>query len=92
MVRNSSLNREIGTRRPAQAIAVRPHPSRQRTVNGILLTVVLVMLTGISVVATSRPAEAATLPPGFQESVVISGLTQPTAVRFSPDGRVFVAE
>jgi uncharacterized repeat protein (TIGR01451 family) len=35
---------------------------------------------------------APTLPPGFQESVAITGLVQPTVVRFSPDGRVFVAE
>lgn len=35
---------------------------------------------------------AATLPPGFQENVAFTGLTQPTAVRFSSDGRVFVAE
>jgi glucose/arabinose dehydrogenase len=40
----------------------------------------------------STPTLASTLPPGFQESVVFSGLTQPTAVRFAPDGRVFVAE
>ena len=33
-----------------------------------------------------------TLPPGFQESVVFSGLTNPTAVKFASDGRVFVAE
>ena len=33
-----------------------------------------------------------TLPPGFQESVAITGLVQPMVVRFSPDGRVFVAE
>jgi hypothetical protein len=32
------------------------------------------------------------LPPNFQETVVISGLTQPTAVKFARDGRVFVAE
>ncbi len=38
------------------------------------------------------PAGAATLPPGFQETTVFSGLTAPTAVRFAPDGRVFVAE
>lgn len=37
-------------------------------------------------------AQAAALPSGFQESVVFSGLTNPTVVRFSPDGRVFVAE
>ena len=34
----------------------------------------------------------ATLPAGFQETVVFSGLHYPTAVQFSPDGRVFVAE
>jgi glucose/arabinose dehydrogenase len=37
-------------------------------------------------------SQAATLPAGFAEETVVSGLTQPTAVRFSPDGRVFVAE
>ena len=35
---------------------------------------------------------AATLPAGFQESTVFSGLTEPTAVEFASDGRVFVAE
>ncbi len=37
-------------------------------------------------------SHGATLPAGFQESVTISGLTQPMAVRFASDGRVFVAE
>ena len=32
------------------------------------------------------------LPAGFREVTVFSGLTNPIAVRFSPDGRVFVAE
>jgi glucose/arabinose dehydrogenase len=32
------------------------------------------------------------LPSGFHDTVVFSGLTNPTAVRFSSDGRVFVAE
>ena len=31
-------------------------------------------------------------PPGFTETTVFSGLSAPTAIRFSPDGRVFVAE
>ena len=35
---------------------------------------------------------AATLPSGFQDQVVISGLNQPTTIAFSPDGRIFVAE
>ena len=38
------------------------------------------------------PAAAATLPARFQDTVAISGLSAPTVVRFSPDGRVFVAE
>jgi uncharacterized repeat protein (TIGR01451 family) len=37
-------------------------------------------------------AVAATLPNGFQETIVFQGLKRPTAVRFSPDGRIFVAE
>src|SRR5256885_6573188 len=35
---------------------------------------------------------ALALPTGFADTTVFSGLTAPTAVRFSPDGRVFVAE
>jgi glucose/arabinose dehydrogenase len=41
--------------------------------------------------AVAGPA-VTTLPSKFQDTVVFSGLTNPTAVRFSPDGRVFVAE
>ena len=43
---------------------------------------------------TGAPAatEAAALLSGFQDEIVFSGLTQPTAVRFASDGRVFVAE
>jgi glucose/arabinose dehydrogenase/PKD repeat protein len=42
--------------------------------------------------AWSPPAGALTLQPGFTESVVFSGLTEPTDVAFAPDGRVFVSE
>ena len=37
-------------------------------------------------------ADAQTLPAGFQDLTIFSGLTNPTAVAFSSDGRVFVAE
>ncbi len=40
----------------------------------------------------SNPVRAASLPPGFQETVVWSGLKNPSAVRVAPDGRIFVAE
>jgi glucose/arabinose dehydrogenase len=49
-------------------------------------------LLALPVLAAPGPSAAATLPPGFSETVVFSGLTNPAAVRFSPDGRVFVAE
>jgi glucose/arabinose dehydrogenase/plastocyanin len=42
--------------------------------------------------ATRAAAGAELLPAGFQESVVIDGLTEPMAVSFASDGRVFVAE
>jgi glucose/arabinose dehydrogenase len=42
--------------------------------------------------AAAGSAHAATLPSNFRERIVFSGLTNPTAVRFAADGRVFVAE
>src|SRR3712207_5816122 len=52
----------------------------------ILAAAVLVLLAPVSANAVS------TLPSGFQETVVFSGLTNPTALQFSQDGRIFVAE
>ena len=49
-----------------------------------------VALTAVFIAPTA--ASAATYPPGFSEQVVFSGLSNPTAVRFASDGRVFVAE
>src|SRR5207244_11889970 len=43
--------------------------------------------------STPRPLlTAPTFPPGFTDTPVITGLTEPTAVRFAADGRVFVTE
>jgi glucose/arabinose dehydrogenase len=58
---------------------------RQRFLVPIVAATVLASLV-------SAPAALGALPPGFQESIVFSGLDHPTAVRFSSDGRVFVAE
>src|SRR5688572_506830 len=52
----------------------------------ILAAAILVLLALASANAVS------TLPSGFQEEQVFSGLTNPTNVEFSQDGRVFVAE
>jgi len=37
-------------------------------------------------------AQAGSLPAGFQETTVFTGLTEPTTIRFASDGRIFVAE
>jgi glucose/arabinose dehydrogenase/PKD repeat protein len=52
----------------------------------------MLMAGAVVAVTTSGSAQAATLPAGFQEETVFSGLTNPTVVRFASDGRVFVAE
>lgn len=39
-----------------------------------------------------RTVPAITLPDAFQSTVFASGLQQPTAMEFAPDGRIFVAE
>ena len=67
------------------------------------LTLLVALLAAVASVA--RPAHAAdpfaapmasaalagTLPAGFNETTVWSGLGNPTVIRFAPDGRVFVA-
>jgi glucose/arabinose dehydrogenase len=53
----------------------------------------LVLLVALSLVSAAQaPMRAATLPSGFTESLVASGLASPTAMQFAPDGRLFVAE
>ncbi|HEU4944490.1 MAG TPA: PQQ-dependent sugar dehydrogenase [Solirubrobacterales bacterium] len=47
---------------------------------------------GVSLVLTATGVAEPALPPGFQDTVAFEDLEQPTAFRFAPDGRVFVAE
>lgn len=56
-------------------------PPRRRTVG--LVAALAVALLGLS---------GCDLPEGFHDYVVFDGLQRPTAVEFSPDGRVFVTE
>jgi glucose/arabinose dehydrogenase/PKD repeat protein len=52
------------------------------------------MLLGVALAAQggSNLAGASTLPTGFRDSVVLSGLTNPTVLQFAPDGRIFVGQ
>ena len=59
-----------------------PTGRRERRIIGLILG----CLTAVAASATDFQQ------PGFSESVVFTGLTNPTAMRFLPDGRVLVAE
>jgi glucose/arabinose dehydrogenase len=66
--------------------AVRQCPRR---VASAVLLAGLLLVTALSV---ASPVAAATLPTGFTESLFATGLTNPTAMAFAPDGRLFVCE
>lgn len=54
--------------------------------------VVVLLVTSWFSLHPRHAAGVATLPAGFVDEVVIEGLELPTAVAFSPDGRMFIAE
>jgi glucose/arabinose dehydrogenase len=56
----------------------------------LVLVLAVVLATGVLPTIGSRPAQANA--PGFSDSVMFTGLEQPTSFQFSSDGRVFVAE
>src|SRR5262245_7794811 len=87
-------NPVVPSRQAAQQEAGMGVRRRSAMRTGRLRALVAITLAASSLVVagTPEPAASASLPPGFQEEIVFAGLTQPTAVRFSPDGRVFVAE
>src|ERR1051326_9207980 len=49
-------------------------------------SVLSLVLTGASIV------KGASVPTGFMDTLVANGLTNPTAMAFAPDGRLFVCE
>jgi glucose/arabinose dehydrogenase len=65
----------------------RPHTGGRRRLACVLLLGLTALLGG-----ASRAAAEPALPPGFQDSIAIPGLEEPTNFRFAPNGEVFVAE
>ena len=68
--------------------------SRDSQRSGRLISRVVLLITVALALALSsvRITHAATVPPGFTDSLVAAGLTNPTAMAFAPDGRIFVCE
>jgi glucose/arabinose dehydrogenase len=66
-------------------------PATHRSRALVAAVVFLLLLSVAAVIQTQVPAAAA-VPAGFAEMTAFSGLVNPTAVRFAPDGRIFVAE
>ena len=58
----------------------------------VVLGAVVLSAVLLALLSPLKANAVATLPSGFQESVVFSGLSAPTNVEFSKDGRIFVAE
>ena len=52
----------------------------------------LVSVSMLVVSADATSATAATVPAGFNDAVVASGLNNPTAMALAPDGRIFVCQ
>ena len=67
---------------------------RRRRRSRLTMGLVLALCVPASAALTTPQAAGAatTLPNGFSEQIVMSGLTHPTKLVFAPDGRVFVAE
>jgi glucose/arabinose dehydrogenase len=53
-------------------------------------SIALAIARGLLMIAAPEIITAATLPPGFSETLVANGLSSPTAMDFAPDGRLFV--
>ena len=58
----------------------------------LTVAAVLVLVAALVTQVAPRRVGASTLPTGFRDSVVLSGLTNPTVVQFAPDGRIFVGQ
>ena len=64
---------------------------RRRTVNRALRLAAVVVCVAV-VLGSVSPAGATNFPTGFSDDVVASGLTEPTAISFFPDGRMAIAQ
>ena len=53
---------------------------------------VRLVLMSLTLMISAASVHAATVPPGFTDTLVASGLNTPTAMAIAPDGRIFVCQ
>ena len=63
-----------------------------RCTSAALRTGLVGLLCGLGALGAAAVSSAATVPTGFAETQIATGLANPTAMAFAPDGRLFVAE
>jgi len=59
---------------------------------GLIITTATVLAAAFLTQTGQGAAGASTLPTGFRDSVVMSGLVNPTVIQFAADGRIFVGQ
>jgi glucose/arabinose dehydrogenase len=59
---------------------------------GLIITTATVLAAAFVTQTGQGAAGASTLPTGFRDSVVMSGLVNPTVIQFAADGRIFVGQ
>jgi glucose/arabinose dehydrogenase len=71
----------------------------ERLVRRLLALMLLVCMyalascsSGSEIERVGEQQQAATVPAGFADETVVSGLTSPTAMAFAPDGRLFICQ
>ena len=84
LVKSLPALRNAGPER--EPLAMRPAERRPFGRKALLVVAALLVLLAMG------GSGASALPTGFQETVVFTGLTNPAAIEFAADGRVFVAE
>src|SRR5688572_1756026 len=76
LVRGHRMSRHLGLRRPSNCLRS-SHSAYQ---------------SQLAIEPLEYRLTLTTLPAGFVETVVASGMASPTAMEFAPDGRLFVAQ
>jgi glucose/arabinose dehydrogenase len=66
--------------------------SRESQRSGLASCLVLLLVGPVLALSGITTVSAATVPPGFTDSLVAAGLNNPTAMALAPDGRIFVCE